>query len=89
MDLLELIFAGLMIYLLYRLVFGLILPVSKAASQMKGKMADFQRAQQDVMQQQRYQQQTPPQNQRPPVKQGPSATTKPSKDDYLDFEEIK
>jgi len=90
MNLLELIFAGFMIYLLYKLVFGLILPVSRAASQMKGKMADFQRAQQDAMQQQHYQQQQPPpQNQRPPVKQAPTATTKPSKDDYLDFEEVK
>lgn len=88
MDLLELIFAGFMIYLLYKLVFGLILPVSRAASQMKGKMADFQRAQQDAMQQ-RYQQQAPPQSQRPPVKPVPPATTKPSKEDYLDFEEIK
>ena len=87
MDLLELIFAGLMIYLLYRLVFGLILPVSRAASQMKGKMADFQRAQQEAMQQQHYQQQAPPPNQRPQVK--PTPTTKPSKDDYLDFEEVK
>lgn len=88
MNLLELLFAGFMIYLLYKLVFGLILPVSKAASQMKGKMAEFQRAQQDAMHQQHYQQ-TPPQNQRPPVKPAPTATTKPSKDDYLDFEEVK
>jgi len=82
MDLFELIFAGFIIYLLYKLVFGLIVPVSRAASDMKSKMADFQRAQQDQM---RQQQAPPPQPQQ--VKPTPSA--KPSKDDYLDFEEVK
>jgi hypothetical protein len=82
MDLLELIFAGFMIYLLYKLVFGLIMPVSKAASQMKSKMADFQRAQQEQMHQQQ-----PAQNPRPEKK--PTGQTRPSKDDYIDFEEVK
>ena len=78
------IFAGFMIYLLYKLVFGLIMPVSRAASQMKSKMTEFQRMQQD----QGRQQQTPP----PPPHQEqvkPRAEAKPSKDDYIDFEEIK
>lgn len=84
MDLLELLFAGFVLYMLYKLVFGLIVPVSRATSDMRSKMADFQRAQQEQMRQQA----PPPQNTaRQQVK--PVATTKPSKDDYLDFEEVK
>lgn len=82
MDLLELIFAGFMIYLLYKLVFGLIMPVSKAASQMKSKMNDFQRMQQEQMRQQQTSQAARPQTR-------PTPTAKPSKDDYIDFEEVK
>lgn len=89
MDLLELLFAGFMLYLLYKLVFGLIVPVSKATSQMKSRMADFQRAQQDNMQYRQQSSAEPQQNQRAQVKPTPKANTKPSKDDYLDFEEVK
>jgi hypothetical protein len=83
MDLLELLFAGFMLYLLYKLVFGLIVPVSRAASQMKGKMNEFQRMQQQhTHQQQNYQ--APPQNPAPkPVKKSSK------EDDYIDFEEVK
>lgn len=88
MDLLELLFAGFMLYLLYKLVFGLIVPVSKATSQMKSRMTEFQRAQQDHMRYQQGQPQ-PQQNQQAQVKPTPKASTKPSKDDYLDFEEVK
>jgi hypothetical protein len=88
MDLLELLFAGFMIYLLYKLVFGLIMPVSKAASQMKSKISDFQRMQQEQMYQQQRQTQAS-QNARPQANQRPEPTTKPGKDDYIDFEEVK
>jgi len=88
MDLLELLFAGFILYLLYKLVFGLIVPVSKATSQMKSRMTEFQRAQQDHMRYQQGQPQ-PQQNQQAQVKSTPKASTKPSKDDYLDFEEVK
>ena len=84
MDLIELIFAGFMLYLLYKLVFGLIMPVSRAASQMKSKMTEFQRMQQD----QARHQQAPPQPPRPQQVKT-KAEAKPSKDDYIDFEEVK
>ena len=80
-DLLELAFTCFIIYLLYKLVFGLILPVSKAASQVKGKMNEFNRMQQEQMRQQA----APP-----PIPKPRPAPKAPSKeDDYIDFEEVK
>jgi len=79
-DLLELGFVCFIIYLLYKLVFGLVLPISKAANQVKSKMNEFSQMQQ---QQTRQQHSTPPPTPRP-------ATKKYSKeDDYIDFEEVK
>ena len=79
-DLLELGFVCFIIYLLYKLVFGLVLPVSKAASQVKSKMDEFNQMQQ---QQNRQQQAAPPPS--------PRATPKKSSkdEDYIDFEEVK
>ncbi len=83
MNLLELLFAGFMLYLLYKLVFGLIMPVSRAASQMKGKINEFQRMQQEQMHQQQA-------SQRAPQNPAPKPVKKASKeDDYIDFEEVK
>lgn len=79
-DLLELAFACFVIYLLYKLVFGLIVPVSKAASQVKSKMNEFSQMQQQQM---RQQQATPP----PAPKPVPKKSSK--EDDYIDFEEVK
>ena len=84
MDLLELLFVGFVLYLLYKLVFGLIVPVSRAASDMKSKINDFQRMQQEQHQQAAHQ---PTQQQQ--VRPTPTPATRPSKDDYLDFEEVK
>jgi hypothetical protein len=78
-DLIELAFVCFVIYLLYKLVFGLILPVSKAASQVKTKMNEFNRVQQDQMRQQA----APPQSPKPAPKKSKK------EDDYIDFEEIK
>lgn len=71
----------LAIYMLYRFIFGLVIPVSRTASQIKQKMTEMQ--QQQAQQQQEYARQ---QTQTAP-KSGPTAT--PKRDDYLDFEEIK
>jgi membrane protein insertase Oxa1/YidC/SpoIIIJ len=72
---------ALAIYLLYRFIFGLVIPVSKTASQLKQKMSEMQ--QQQAFQQQEYarQQEQPQQKQ--------AASTAVKKDDYLDFEEVK
>jgi membrane protein insertase Oxa1/YidC/SpoIIIJ len=69
------------IYLLYRFIFGLVIPVSKTASQIKQKMSEMQ--QQQAFQQQEYARQ----QEQPQQKQATGAAIK--KDDYLDFEEVK
>jgi membrane protein insertase Oxa1/YidC/SpoIIIJ len=71
----------LAIYMLYRFIFGLVIPVSKTASQLKKKMTEMQ--QQQAYQQQQYARQ----EEQPQQKQ--SSTTSVKKDDYLDFEEIR
>ena len=71
---------GIIIYYLYKFVFGVIIPVGKAANQMKGKVKEMQEAQMR-QQQQAEQQKAPPQTKQ--------ATDVASKDDYIEFEEVK
>jgi len=79
----KVLFWCLMIYLAYRFIFELVIPVSRTASQLKRKMAEMQEQQ---MFQQQHARQTTPQNQS-------EASSRPGKDtrrdDYIDFEEIK
>lgn len=72
---------ALAIYMLYRFIFGLVIPVSKTASQIKQKMSEMQQNQ--AFQQQEYA------RQQEPSQQKQATTTAVKKDDYLDFEEIK
>ncbi|HPH36721.1 MAG TPA: hypothetical protein PL108_03605 [Sediminibacterium sp.] len=67
--------------MLYRFIFGLVIPVSKTASQIKQKMSEMQ--QQQAFQQQEYARQ----QEQPKQKEATASAVK--KDDYLDFEEIK
>ncbi len=78
----KLILYGFLIYLLYKFVFELLVPVSKATTQVKDKLREMQ--EQQAAQQRAYQQQTQQtqQTQAPketPVKGG----------DYIEFEEVK
>lgn len=77
------IFTGLIIYLLYKFVVDLVMPVSKATSQMKNKITDFQRMQQEEMRRQQAAAQSHN------TQQAPKASARPSNDDYIDFEEVK
>lgn len=78
LSMMRYIFIFFVLYLIYKLVFDLIIPVSKATSQVRSQMKHMQEMQQ--------QQAQPAADNRPTS----SATEhKPSKDDYLDFEEIK
>lgn len=61
-------------------MFELLIPTSTVAVQMKNKMRQMQEAQQRMQQQMNQQQQ--------PTQKKPS-TSSPSKDDYIDFEEVK
>ena len=70
---------GVVIYLIYKFVFELIVPVSKAATKMQDKIKEMQEMQQRQMQQQQAQE---------PVTQAKSKAT-PNSDDYIDYEEVK
>lgn len=78
------IFIAFALYVLYKLVFDLIIPVSRATSQVRGQMRKMQEMQQEQFAAQQQQAQ-PNYNQQ----RQETAPVKPSKDDYLDFEEIK
>jgi hypothetical protein len=75
----KLIFYGILIYVLYKLVFDFIIPVSRATGQIKSKIKEAQEQQrrsheqqQQAETQQQFQQKTPP----------PDA-------EYIDFEEVR
>ena len=70
----EWIFTVLVLYLLYKLIFDFILPVSKASAQMRNKINEMNNRQQDNT------------NQQQPARE---AQARPPKEDYIDFEEIK
>ena len=68
------LFTFLVVYLLYKLIFDFILPVSKASSQMHNKIKEMHQQQQDNLNNQKSSQTSHP---------------RPSTEDYIDFEEIK
>ncbi|HJV18898.1 MAG TPA: DUF4834 family protein [Sediminibacterium sp.] len=83
----KVLFWCLMIYLAYRFIFELVIPVSRTAGQLKKKMAEMQ-------EQQAFQQQYTRQNSGQTTRQSPSDPVAHSgkdsrRDDYIDFEEIK
>ena len=83
MNIFKLIGELVVIYILYKLIFSFIIPLYNASKQMKGKMNEMQermQAQQRAQAEQQSQQQTP---------QQPKATEKISKEDYIDYEEVK
>jgi Sec-independent protein translocase protein TatA len=78
--LLKYIIWGFVIYLLYKFIFELVIPVGKATSQVKDKLREMQDQQAQQQFQQQQQQAKPQQQQQAePVKGG----------DYIDFEEVK
>lgn len=77
---LKYIFIGLGLYILYRLVFNVVVPVYKTTRQIRGQFKNMKERMEQEMQQQGYQ------NQRPEPSAAPS---KPSSGDYIDFEEVK
>lgn len=73
----EIVWAIIIGYLLYKLIFELILPVGKATSQVRSQIKKMQTQQEELnkRQQQKNKQETP----KPDI----------SEEDYIDFEEIK
>jgi hypothetical protein len=82
-DLIEFLFAGFIIYILYKLVFGLIVPVSRATSQVRSKMDDMRRAQEEQF----YKQQQATHNTSSSSFNKKDTTT--TDGEYIDFEEVK
>lgn len=69
---------GIVIYLIYKFVFELVVPVTKATAQMKDKLQNLKQ-QQEAFQQQQTQQQQSAQPKAAPTDKG----------DYIEFEEVK
>lgn len=85
----KVLFWCLAIYFLYRFIFGLVIPVSRTASQLKKKMAEMQ-AEQAYQQQEAFQGRHNPTQQKQTSGSGNETYTgTSSKGDYLDFEEVK
>ncbi len=79
---LKILFYLFLIYLLYKLVFDFIIPISRTTSQVKKKIREMQKQQQ--YQQQRFDKQE--KNVRPQSSDKQSDT---DNKDYIDFEEVK
>jgi Sec-independent protein translocase protein TatA len=77
----EIFFYGIIIYLVYKLVFDLILPVSHATKQMKQQFNDVRNNMQE--------QQNRPQQNHNPHQQTTPQQSKNKTGEYIDFEEVK
>jgi len=77
---LRFIFLIFVFYLIYKLVFDFIVPVSKTTKHVKQKFRDMQQMQEEMLRRQQQTQQQPSQQ-----KQTPASKS----DDYIDFEEVK
>lgn len=71
----EWLFTFLVFYLLYRLIFDFILPVSKASAHIRNKVNEMNRQQQQFNPNKAH--------------TNTGQTAKPPADEYIDFEEIK
>lgn len=78
----KIIFLGFLLYILYRFVFGFILPVYKTTQNIKKGFRDMQEKANDHMRQQ----QAGQQNQQQPVS---TSGKQESLGEYIDFEEVK
>ena len=84
---LRFLFYAFLIYLLYRLVFGFIIPVYKTTRQMKRQFREMNSRMEDYMNQQQSAYST-----NSSEKQTSGAETSSNKEqvgDYIDFEEVK
>lgn len=74
------IFWGIILYFFIRFVMGFVIPVFRATRQMRNQVKDFQNKMEEQQRQQSFQQNEA---------QAQTARPKTSKEDYIDFEEIK
>ncbi|MFT4156150.1 hypothetical protein [Parafilimonas sp.] len=76
---LEWLFTFLVFYILYKLIFNFILPVSRATSQVRNKINEMNRQQEAAH----------TYSNSNTAKRNPSSKPAPPAGDYIDFEEIK
>jgi Sec-independent protein translocase protein TatA len=79
----EVIVTGIILYLLYKLVFDFVVPVSRTASQFKNQVNEMRRQQEEQMRRQQ-QNTTSAQN-----KTSDKKNTTTTDGEYIDFEEVK
>ena len=84
MNIFRLAFELFILYLVYKLVFDLIIPVAKTTKQVKKQFVDMNAQMQEKMKQQEQQ----PTNSYKATPKTPTQSTA-KRDDYIDFEEIK
>jgi len=75
----------LILYLLYKLIFDFIVPVSKTTSHFKSQVNEMRRQQEARTQQQQQPQATPKQ----PNKTSSTKNSTTTDGEYIDFEEVK
>ena len=78
MGILRVIFELLVLYIFYKLIFDFVIPVYKTSKQVKKKVDEMQ----SQMNEQNRQQQSQFAHQNEPA-------SKPRREDYIDFEEVK
>ena len=74
----EWIFTFLIVYLLYKLIFDFIIPVSRATSQVRSKINQMQQ-----------QQQPQAASRQKSTSTTTTTSVRPPSEDYIDFEEVK
>jgi len=80
MSLLKILLWGIVIYYIYKFLFGVVVPVGKAAGEMKSKINEIKKEQEEfIKQQQQQQQQT----------QATQNNNSNNQGEYIEFEEIK
>lgn len=77
MSLLKILLWGIVIYYIYKFLFGVVVPVGKAAGEMKSKINEIKKEQEEFIKQQ--QQQT----------QATQNNNSNNQGEYIEFEEIK
>lgn len=84
MSILRIAFELFVLYLLYKVIFDFIIPVYNTTKQVKQKVGEMQQRMNDQMHQQQQQQQSFNQ-----FSEKQNSKPRPSKEDYIEFEEVK
>lgn len=80
MNLFRIVFELFALYLLYKLIFDFIIPITKTTKEVKKKFSEMSAQMEEKMNQQ---------TNTPPNAQFTSSTATGKKDDYIEFEEVK